>query len=415
MMLTVKVKDRYSAEQAARDDWVMNLAPNAKPVNVMNGTVLGKMRAFNQFNKLKKVALQVIAQHLSDESINHLRNTFLALDVQMKGALTVGQMEEAIQQVTKEEDTQVELIEMMHEMAGITGEINYTQFIAANMDKQLYLKEEACKAAFALFDVDGDGEITREDLRLLFASQDDDEENQTTEEAIEQQHVKPTDITHLHKKNQLGESALAIIGIEHREIERVMFESDSDNSGAIDFAEFMQMMSDKELQSPHLIGSCALGEELGMPNKAATTDEIPREPSPGRVSVKAQIKRSPTQILQQRQRLQEQGKEKLTEHVAKSDIAPNSVLRRKSVPVLSHTDGSVAATEDTATKDRKMGMVRSSTVIFGQSGKSKFGTVTGGEGLPAEENNKRTSLGGGESGEKRGEVDVQRRGSDRND
>lgn len=175
-MLCKKVNDRYSADQAVRDEWVQQLAPNAlnvEDVNVVNKEVLGKMRAFHNYNKLKKVALQVIAQQLSDESLKLLRQTFVDLDGSGRGALTLQQMEAAISHVQCDADTRIELLQTTHEMAGNTGEINYTQFLAVNIDKQHYLREEACKAAFVLFDVDGDGYISRNDMQLLFANTDE--------------------------------------------------------------------------------------------------------------------------------------------------------------------------------------------------------------------------------------------------
>jgi len=40
-----------------------------------------------------------------------------------------------------------------------SGEIDYTEFIAATMDSKLYLNEKYLKAAFDMFDKDGSGKI----------------------------------------------------------------------------------------------------------------------------------------------------------------------------------------------------------------------------------------------------------------
>ena len=40
-----------------------------------------------------------------------------------------------------------------------SGQIDYTEFIAATLDSQVYLREEYLMAAFNMFDTDGSGKI----------------------------------------------------------------------------------------------------------------------------------------------------------------------------------------------------------------------------------------------------------------
>lgn len=44
------------------------------------------------------------------------------------------------------------------------GGIDYTEFLAATMDRSLYLKELYCQAAFRMFDCNHDGKISTEEL-----------------------------------------------------------------------------------------------------------------------------------------------------------------------------------------------------------------------------------------------------------
>lgn len=45
------------------------------------------------------------------------------------------------------------------------GSINYTEFIAATMSQKMYLKEEKIYQAFKLFDKNGDGFITADEIK----------------------------------------------------------------------------------------------------------------------------------------------------------------------------------------------------------------------------------------------------------
>lgn len=46
-----------------------------------------------------------------------------------------------------------------------SGTINYTEFIAATIDAQIFMREENLRAAFYMFDVDNSGKIDKNEVR----------------------------------------------------------------------------------------------------------------------------------------------------------------------------------------------------------------------------------------------------------
>ena len=48
-----------------------------------------------------------------------------------------------------------------------SGEINYTEFLAATMDAKLFMREEYLRTAFNMFDKDGSGKIDNEEIISL--------------------------------------------------------------------------------------------------------------------------------------------------------------------------------------------------------------------------------------------------------
>merc|ERR1712166_788326 len=55
-----------------------------------------------------------------------------------------------------------------------SGNIDYTEFIAATITSKQYAKREVMWAAFRTFDSDGDGMITKDELKVVLSDADDD-------------------------------------------------------------------------------------------------------------------------------------------------------------------------------------------------------------------------------------------------
>ena len=52
-----------------------------------------------------------------------------------------------------------------------SGTINYTEFIAATLEQSLFLKEQNLRNAFKMFDVNQDGKISAEEIKLILGGQ----------------------------------------------------------------------------------------------------------------------------------------------------------------------------------------------------------------------------------------------------
>merc|ERR1711933_415629 len=95
-LLKMNPRDRYTAEQALNHVWIKNKAPKATGAKLQDNFV-DNLRGFRSQNKLKKAALHIIANQLNEDQIKALRDTFMHLDGNGDGKLTINEMKEGIQ------------------------------------------------------------------------------------------------------------------------------------------------------------------------------------------------------------------------------------------------------------------------------------------------------------------------------
>lgn len=207
MLIKTNPQERLSAEQALQHAWIAQKAPKAASVTLEESFV-ERLQAFRAQNKFKKAVLHVIAGHLSSEQIRGLRNIYMSLDANGDGLLTLGELNAGLQQAGLEvcgTDLQ-ELVDSID--ADGSGVIDYTEFLAATLEHRQYIQEDVCRSAFSVFDLNSDGKISRDELRRV-----------------------------LHSGN---ENVAKLT--ESKSMELVWKEVDSNNDGSIDFEEFLAMM-----------------------------------------------------------------------------------------------------------------------------------------------------------------------------
>ncbi|XP_040254749.1 calcium-dependent protein kinase 18 isoform X2 [Aegilops tauschii subsp. strangulata] len=147
------VKDpraRLTAAQALSHEWVREGGQASEiPLDI---SVLHNMRQFVKYSRFKQFALRALASTLNPEELSDLRDQFNAIDIDKSGTISL----EELKQIDSNTD----------------GFVDFEEFVAATLHVHQLVEHDTEKwksfsqAAFDKFDVDGDGYITPNELRM---------------------------------------------------------------------------------------------------------------------------------------------------------------------------------------------------------------------------------------------------------
>mmetsp|Transcript_40526 Transcript_40526/g.35961 ORF Transcript_40526/g.35961 Transcript_40526/m.35961 type:complete len:149 (+) Transcript_40526:87-533(+) len=124
-----------------------------------------------------------MASQLSEHEILDLRKIFLQLDENGDGTLTLDELTEGLKKLPDFNQKEIERI-MESIDTDKSGRIDYTEFLAATMERNVYLKEEKLFMAFKMFDKDGNGFITPQELKEVLGSHLSDKDQKIFEDLI---------------------------------------------------------------------------------------------------------------------------------------------------------------------------------------------------------------------------------------
>jgi calcium-dependent protein kinase len=163
-MLEPDPKLRYSAQQVLDHPWMVNSKKNP---NVPLDAVRSRLKQFSAMNKLKKKALQVIAEHLGGQEIEGLKDMFQMMDTDKRGAITFDNLKAGLLHIGSQlTEGEVRLLMEAADVDG-NGTLDYGEFVAATIHLQRLDNDEHLHKAFNFFDSDGSGYIEVEELREI--------------------------------------------------------------------------------------------------------------------------------------------------------------------------------------------------------------------------------------------------------
>ncbi|URE06850.1 calcium-dependent protein kinase [Musa troglodytarum] len=168
------VKDpraRLTAAQALSHPWAREGGDALEiPLDI---SVLSNMRQFVKYSRFKQFALRALASTLNEEELADLKDQFHTIDVDKSGAISVEEMRHALGKDLPWKLKEPRVLEIVQAMDSNTdGFIDFEEFVAATLHVHQLVEHDngkwrsLSKAAFDKFDVDKNGYITPDELRM---------------------------------------------------------------------------------------------------------------------------------------------------------------------------------------------------------------------------------------------------------
>jgi calcium-dependent protein kinase len=203
-MIRLSSSKRLSARDAFETEWVQGNSVRTNTLKVAD--LVSNLQKFSANNRFKKAAMSVVAHRLDHQRIKSMRECFLQLDTNGDGKLSREELQGACSQSGITQEEVAALFDAVD--TDKSGSIGYNEFLAPMLEIQQHMDAEACWQAFAVFDSNGDGSISAQELHDTL--------------------------------RELEGSVLT-----QAEIAKIISEHDSDGDGSISFEEFKSMMEDK--------------------------------------------------------------------------------------------------------------------------------------------------------------------------
>lgn len=172
--MLVPERNRYNTKQVLAHPWLQKYKEDMKINPCLDINI---MKSYGKMNYFKKNILTFIASRLDENNndINRINQYFKLFDKDYDGQISLEEFQDVLVNMNMEKNEITEIFNSLD--INKNGFINYTEFVAAFLEKDIYLSTEAINEAFTFFDKNHKGTISKEDIIDIFEMKNKKNEN----------------------------------------------------------------------------------------------------------------------------------------------------------------------------------------------------------------------------------------------
>ena len=164
-LLSYNPENRPTAEEALNNKWLKSMINHGN--NKLSEYIISNLIKFRTTLGLQKATVSFLTNQISiNEEIKKLKEEFDKIDVDKDGEISKDELIKCLETIYPSQEAVLRANAIFKEIDfNNDGSINFSEFLTVNIQKEKLLNEETLDKAFRMFDLDGNGYITIEELK----------------------------------------------------------------------------------------------------------------------------------------------------------------------------------------------------------------------------------------------------------